>query len=130
MNNKTCTIQNCSKPSYWDGLCSKHYKLSPKKAKVANSATVRFCTMPDCNRKYLAKGLCQYHYDQATRGRRDSQPSISIHKPHTISFRCTTEERERLKAYAKYTGQTATDVLASKLKELPVPPVVTEGVAA
>lgn len=81
MNNRTCTIDGCTRPIHCHGLCNPHYRRQRRGTSMdtpirAYTPRTTSCEIPNCQRTHYALGLCRPHYlaEWAGRNPLDYQP--------------------------------------------------------
>ena len=71
MAKRTCSVEDCDRPSTTHGWCGMHYmrwKRTGDPLSIARKPKRLHCDVEGCTRPFLAKGMCAMHYFRVAGG--------------------------------------------------------------
>lgn len=68
MDDPTCGADDCGRPAYARGFCSRHYKQLLRHGAVQPDGVPAACAVPGCGRRAVTRGWCHGHYVRWNRG--------------------------------------------------------------
>lgn len=75
-----CVFDGCARTGYIDGLCSAHYRVMMREARLQKRPPL-VCSEKGCGGAHHGRGLCRVHYEKAVRRGGELPPRVPRRRP-------------------------------------------------